>query len=155
MKSSFKKIICILLVLISVILNIFLVFKILEKDRLTLYSTDIISENLSVKNITLISFNDILYVQNGFKFELLDSNDKIESLSLEISMNDNNIFDLSLGNHIPDKSDLTDSLYNIKSDIDINTDSIMRIKLKYTVNGKGVEFYDNIYMKTIEKYVYQ
>ncbi|MGL5380450.1 hypothetical protein [Clostridium sp.] len=138
-------------IILSIVINIILLSFIMEKNKINIFSTNISSEDLVVNNFTLVSFNKTIYVQSGFTFKVLNEIDKIDSIEFEASIDGVTLLQLSINDHYPEKSDLTNSIYGLEKVKDFNEDSVLKIKLKYTINSEGREFHDNIKIKSIKK----
>lgn len=147
-----KKVLIIILV-ISIIVNIILFSVIFGKERVTIYKTNILSDDIEVNNITLVSIGKVIYIQDGFEINALHDIENIEYLGLEINVDGKQALTVSMGDIYPKINNIiTRDLFGIIDKIKIKENSVIEAKLKYKINGQEKEEIETIPMKSAIKY---
>lgn len=130
---------------IGIVISLLLVINVFTYVTLTrkpkVYNMTVVTEDLVLKDLTLVSFNKYLYLDKGSYLEKKEINKNISDILIVAEIDGNNI-EFSAG------KDFTEEKYHlniskfIKANID--KDSILKISIKYSVNGIQKEFHDNI-----------
>ncbi|GKU25372.1 hypothetical protein [Clostridium folliculivorans] len=141
-----------LLVIIILILTILLGMKLFKSNSVVIYKTDIIADDLRINNLTLVSFEDKLYVQDGFVLKLTREENKVDSMYIEIQVAGKRVFDLSGSDDFRKSNESVIYAFNVVDDVKISKDSKMTVKIKYTIGGKEKEYKDEIKMSSIIKF---
>ncbi len=146
-----KKILTIMIV-ISIIVNTVLFSIIFRKERVAIYKTNILSDDIEINNITLVSIGKVIYIQDGFEINALHDIENIEYLYLEINVDGKQALTVSMGDIYPKINNITRDLFGIIDKIKIKESSVIEAKLKYKINGQEKEEIETIPMKSAIKY---
>lgn len=141
-----------ILIVIILILTILLGMKIFKGNPVVIYKTDIIADDLRVNNLTLVSVDDKLYVQDGFILKLTREENKVDSMYIEIQVAGKRVFDISGSDNFRKSDEEVIHAFNVVDDVKISKDSKMTVKIKYKINGKEKEYNDAIKMSSIIKF---
>lgn len=146
-----KKIMLTSIIAILIISNIFSGWLVLKDKPATVYKTDILTDELDVKNFTLVYIGDKLYIQDGFIFKLTKEG-KVDSINFDVFIDGTKIFDFAGANNFKKSNERIVDAFKIIPNIKISKDSKMVTKVKYTINGEGREFNNTVLLRTIVKY---
>lgn len=141
-----------ILLTIILVLTVLLVVKVFESNPVVVYKTDIIADDLRINNLTLVSFDDKLYVQDGFIMKLTREENKVDSMYIEIQVAGKRVFDLSGSDNFRKSDEMVINGFNVFDDVKISKDSKMTVKMKYKIDGKEKEYKDEIKMSSIIKF---
>jgi len=128
-------------IVISLLLaiNVFTYVTLTRKPKV--YSITVVTEDLVLNDLTLVSFNKYLYLDKGSYLEKKEINKNISDILIVAEIDGNSI-------EFPVEKEFTEERYYlnttkfIKSNID--KDSILKISIKYNTDGIQKEFHDNI-----------
>lgn len=132
-------------IVISLLLavNVFTYVILTRKPKI--YNLTVVTEDLILRDLNLVSFNKYLYLDKGSYLEKKEINKNISDIIIEASIEDNNIT-------FSTEKEYAEERYYLATNKIINTsvdkDSILRISIKYNIDGVQKEFHDNI--KVIE-----
>lgn len=141
-----------LLTAIILVLTILLGVKVFKSNPVVIYKTDVIADDLRINNLTLVSVDDKLYVQDGFILKLTREENKVDSMYIEIQVAGKRVFDLSGSDNFRKSDEEVIHAFNVVDDVKISKDSKMTVKIKYKINGKEKEYKDTIKMSSIIKF---
>ncbi|MNI53806.1 hypothetical protein D3C73_1086610 [compost metagenome] len=128
-------------IVISLLLaiNVFTYVTLTRKPKV--YNMTVVTEDLVLKDLTLVSFNKYLYLDKGSYLEKKEINKNISDILIVAEIDGNNI-------EFSDGKDFTEEKYYLNTSkfikANIDKDSILKISIKYSVNGIQKEFHDNI-----------
>ena len=146
-----KKIILTSIIAILIISNIFCGWLILKNEPATVYKTDILTDELDVKNFSLVNIGNTLYIQDGFIFKLTKEG-KVDSVNFEVFIDGTRVFDFAGAKNFEKSNERIIDAFKIIPNIKISKNSKMVTKVKYTINGEGREFNNTVLLRTIVKY---
>lgn len=128
-------------IVISLLLaiNVFTYVTLTRKPKV--YNMTVVTEDLVLKDLTLVSFNKYLYLDKGSYLEKKEINKNISDILIVAEIDGNNI-EFSAGKDFTEEKYYLNTSKFIKANID--KDSILKISIKYSVNGIQKEFHDNI-----------
>lgn len=128
-------------IVISLLLaiNVFTYVTLTRKPKV--YNMTVVTEDLVLNDLTLVSFNKYLYLDKGSYLEKKEINKNVSDILIVAEIDGNSI-------EFPAEKEFTGERYYlnttkfIKSNID--KDSILKVSIKYSVDGIQKEFHDNI-----------
>ncbi|ERK28268.1 hypothetical protein [Clostridium intestinale] len=128
-------------IVISLLLaiNVFTYVSLTRKPKV--YNITVVTEDLVLNDLTLVSFNKYLYLDKGSYLEKKEINKNVSDILIVAEIDGNSI-------EFPAEKEFTGERYYlnttkfIKSNID--KDSILKVSIKYSVDGIQKEFHDNI-----------
>lgn len=146
-----KRIILTSIISVLLTIGVFYGWLLLENNETILYKPEISTEDVEVNNFSLIRTGNRLYVQDGYIFKLKNQA-KINSIYFEIYIDGTKITDFAGGDNFEKSNERTVDSFKVIPKIKISQDSKMIVRVKYTINGEGREFYDTILLNSIIKY---
>ncbi|GFP75220.1 hypothetical protein [Clostridium fungisolvens] len=141
-----------LLVIIILILTILLGIKLFKSSSIVVYKTDIIADDIRINNLTLVSFEDKLYVQDGYILKLTKEGSKVDSLNVDVEVAGKSVIGFVYGDIFKKYNESVTDTFNVIEDVKISKDSKMTVKIRYTIDGKEKEYKDAIKMSSIMKF---
>ncbi|MBK1813701.1 hypothetical protein JHL18_24085 [Clostridium sp. YIM B02505] len=141
-----------ILIAIILVLTILLGMKLFKGNPVVVYKTDIIADDLRINNLTLVSFDDKLYVQDGYILKLTREENKVDSMHIDIQAAGKSIVGFVAGDVFRKSNESVRDNFNVIDDVKISKDSKMTVKIKYTIDGKEKEYKDTIKMSSIIKF---
>ncbi len=146
-----RKVILIVLVAILIFSNILWGCLLFKERSITIYKTDILTDDIDIDNFSLVSIGTKLYVQDGYIFKL-KKQAKVDSINFNVYIDGTEIADFAGGKNFEKSNERIVDNFNVIPNIKISKDSKMKVSIKYTINGDGREFYDTILLNSIIKY---
>jgi hypothetical protein len=128
-------------IVISLLLavNVFTYVSLTRKPKI--YNMTVITEDLVLKDLTVVSFNKYLYLDKGSYLEKKEINKNISDINIVAEIEGNSI-------EFTDEKDFTEEKYYLNTSkfikANIDKDSILKVSIKYSVDGIQKEFHDNI-----------
>ncbi len=128
-------------IVISLLLaiNVFTYVTLTRKPKI--YNMTVVTEDLVLKDLTLVSFNKYLYLDKGSYLERKEVNKNISDIIIVAEIDGNSI-EFSGDKDFIEERYYFNSAKFIKTNID--KDSILKISIKYNTDGIQKEFHDNI-----------
>lgn len=142
-----KRYVLLITILISIV--IFIVLSINNANKKTyVYEIDINANDFMLKDFTMISSNNSLFIPNTYKIEKIGNN-KVSDLSMSVTHNKKEIMSSALGFDSNIISDLGELFFK---DFSINPSDQIIFRIKYKVDGKEKDFYESIDLNDCIKY---
>jgi hypothetical protein len=141
-----------ILLTIILALTILLGVKVFKSNPVVVYKTDIIADDIRINNLTLVSVDDKLYVQEGYIIKLTREENKVDSMYIDIQVAGKKVVNFGSGNNFKKSDQMVIDNFNVFDDVKISKDSKMMVKITYRVNGKEKEYKDSIKMSSIIKF---
>jgi len=148
-EKCFKVVMCMqrktLSISIGIVISLLLAINVFTYVTLTrkpkVYNMTVVTEDLVLKDLTLVSFNKYLYLDKGSYLEKKEINKNISDILIVAEIDGNNI-------EFPAGKDFTEEKYYLNTSkfikANIDKDSILKISIKYNMDGIQKEFHDNI-----------
>jgi hypothetical protein len=149
MKKKGLLIICSLLI-ISIFINIFLLYKLNNKDY-SIYRFDILSEKLKVSNITLITGKNRVTILDNYEIQKMVETDDISNIYLNISSKNKNIIDSSLSNPFEGRDIIYGDTSVSNENLSLNTKDVITIKLEYKCKNIPYKEIINLKLEDLKK----
>lgn len=148
-EKCFKVVMCMqrktLSISIGIVISLLLAINVFTYVTLTrkpkVYNMTVVTEDLVLKDLTLVSFNKYLYLDKGSYLERKEINKNISDINIVAEIEGNSI-EFPAGKNFTEEKDYLNTTKFIKANID--KDSILKVSIKYSVDGIQKEFHDNI-----------
>ncbi|GFZ31537.1 hypothetical protein CSC2_20630 [Clostridium zeae] len=144
--------IIVILIAIILILTILLGIKLFKGNPVVIYKTDVIADDLRINNLTLVSFDDKLYVQEGYIVKLTREENKVDSMYIDIQVAGKKVVNFGSRDDFKKSDQMVIDTFNLTDDVKISKDSKMMVMIRYTIDGKEKEYKDAIKMSSIIKF---
>lgn len=139
-----RKLLLIISVLTILLISIFII-KFNKNDiEASEYNFDILTDNLALRDITLVSFGENHYISKNYYLEQLSIANPVNNISIEYSLDGKNIDDLSLVDVFVDGPKFYIDHSAMVKNIKLSSKPTLKVKISYISNNKKKEFYETI-----------
>lgn len=142
-----------LLIIFLTIAGTYCVLRLIDKGHpVQIHKFDVQTEDLALKDFTLVSFDNHQYIQKNYYFELSNHEKNITKLTMSMNLQGKEIANLVAADPFVKQDKFYVDAENIINNVEIFDNSVLNVKISYVSDGKTKEYYEDVKLKdTIKK----